>query len=94
MIRSGESPLTHPAFEGPVSGVLASMSCQLIRAGKLPPASFPVADIRLLSSVCSLVGLQVTGLGVSLGTTLEGTVVDDWLPLGVVPLSLGLYYFL
>ena len=90
MVRSGEGPLTHPASEGPVPRVFPRVTGQLIRPGKLPSTALVLAQIRFLPGVSPQMGLEVTGLGVSLWAALIGTGVDDGLPLGVVTLSLWL----
>ena len=53
---------------------------QLIRPGEPPAAALPVADVRLLPGVGSVVGLEVAGLGVGLPAVVEGAGVDDHLP--------------
>ena len=86
VVGPGECPLTHTALERPVPGVLPRVAGQLIGPGKLPPAALELAEIGLLPSVSTLMGLEVAGLGVCLGAALIGTVVDHWLTLGVVAL--------
>ena len=80
VVRSGEGPLTHSTLERFVAGVLSHVPGQLIRAGKLPAAVFPVADVRLLPRVSSQVGFQVTGLSIAFPTSRMVTGVVGKLP--------------
>jgi hypothetical protein len=73
--------------------VLPIVPGQLVRPRKLPSATLPTANIGLLSSVRSLVRLEVTRLGVGLDASLDGTLVDHRLSLCSVPLSLWLLCF-
>ena len=57
--------------------MFSGMSGQPIGTGKLPPAAFPVANVRLFSRMCPLVGFQVTRLGVGFGATFLRTMVND-----------------
>ena len=66
MVRAREGPLTEPALERPVAGVLAVVASQLVRASELPTAAFPAALVRLLARVRAEVRLQVRRLGVRL----------------------------
>lgn len=49
VVGPGESPLAHVALERPVSGVLAVMTREFVRARELPPATFPAAVVGLLT---------------------------------------------
>lgn len=49
VVRPGECPLAQVALEGPVSGVLAVMTREFVRACELPPAAFPAAVVGLLT---------------------------------------------
>lgn len=49
MVGAGEGALAQVALEGSVAGVLAEVTCELVGAGKLPAAAFPVAVVRLLT---------------------------------------------
>lgn len=49
VVRPGEGALTQVALEGPVSGVFAEMTSQLIGAGEFPSTAFPAAVVRLLT---------------------------------------------
>lgn len=49
VVGAGEGALAQVALERPVTGVLAEMTRQLIRAGELPSASLPVAVVRFLT---------------------------------------------
>lgn len=49
VVGPGERPLAQVALEGPVSGVLAVMTRELVRARELPPAAFPAAVVGLLT---------------------------------------------
>lgn len=49
VVRPGEGAFTQVALEGPVSGVFAEMTGQLIGAGEFPSTAFPAAVIRLLT---------------------------------------------
>ena len=73
MVRSGEGTLTEMALERPVPRVLAIVAGELVRAGKLPPTSLPVAAIGFFSSVGAQVGLEMTRLGVGFVTAGVGT---------------------
>ena len=66
VITPGESSVTKVTFEGFAPGVFAVVSGQLIRSGKLPVTALPATAVRLLTSVGSLVGLQVAALRVDL----------------------------
>ena len=66
MVRAREGPLTQPALERPVPGVLAVVASQLVRAGELPAATFPAALVRLLARVRAEMRLQVRRFGVRL----------------------------
>ena len=66
MVTPGKGPVTQVALEGFAASVFPQVSGQLVRAGKLPVAAFPAAEVGLLSSVGPLVGLQVAALGVHL----------------------------
>jgi len=66
MVRAREGPLTEPALERPVAGVLAVVASQLVRASELPAAAFPAALVRLLARVRAEVRLEVRRLGVRL----------------------------
>ena len=66
MVRAREGPLTEPALERPVAGVLAVVASQLVRASELPAAAFPAALVRLLARVRAEVRLQVRRLRVRL----------------------------
>ena len=62
--------------------MFSGMSGQLIGSGKLPTAAFPVANVRLFSRMCPLVGFQVTRLGVGFGATFLRTMVNDLFAFG------------
>lgn len=47
VVGSGEGPLAQQTFVGFLPGVLAVVTRQLIRAGKLPAAALPWAVVRL-----------------------------------------------
>lgn len=49
MVRPGEGALAQMALEGSVSGVLAEVTGQFIRTGKLPATTFPAAMVGLLA---------------------------------------------
>lgn len=49
VVRSGEGALAQMALEGSVSGVLAEVTGQFIRTGKLPATTFPAAMVGLLA---------------------------------------------
>ena len=66
MVTPGKSPITEVTFEWFHSCVFPVMSRQLIRSSKLPVTTLPATAVRLLTSVCSLVGLQVAALRVDL----------------------------
>ena len=66
MVTPGKSPITEVTLEGLHPRVFSVVSRQLVRPSKLPVTSLPAAEVRLLPSVGSLVGLQVTALGVNL----------------------------
>ena len=66
VVTPGKGPVTQVALEGFAASVFPQVSGQLVRAGKLPVAAFPAAEVGLLSSVGPLVGLQVAALGVHL----------------------------
>ena len=59
VIRPGEGTLTVGALERLDASVLAVVTGQLIRAGKLPGASLPGTFIWLLPSVGPQVSLEV-----------------------------------
>lgn len=49
MVGAGEGALAQVALEGSVPGVLAEVTRELVGAGKLPAAAFPVAVVGLLT---------------------------------------------
>lgn len=49
MVGPGEGALAQMALEGSVSGVLAEVTGQFIRTGKLPATTFPAAMVGLLA---------------------------------------------
>lgn len=59
VVRPGEGAFTQVALEGPVSGVFAEMTGQLIGAGEFPSTAFPAAVVWLLTGVSSEMRLQV-----------------------------------
>ena len=61
-----KSAITEVTSERFASRVFPQMSCELVRPGKPPVALRPRAAVRLLSSVRSLVSLQVGALRVNL----------------------------
>ena len=83
MVRSSKGSLAVGALEGLHSGVLAHVTGQLIRAGKLPVAPFPVALVWFLPSVGPLVSLEVRALGVHLGAARVGTAMHTFVALGL-----------
>ena len=66
VVTPGKGPVTQVALEGFAASVFPQVSGQLVRAGKLPVAAFPAAEVGLLSSVGPLVSFQVTALSVHL----------------------------
>ena len=66
VVGAAEGPFTQVALEGPVASVLAVVASQLVRPGKLPPATFPGAVVRLFARVCAQVGLEVRAFRVRL----------------------------
>ena len=81
VVRPGEGPLTHPALERTVPGVLAGVPRQLIRPCKPPAAALEITNIWLLSRVRPLMGLQMAGLGVGLHATFVRTMMHNLLAL-------------
>ena len=73
VITPSKSSVTKMTFEGFAASVFAVMPGELIRSGKLPVTSLPAAQVRLLPSVGSLVGLQMTALGVNLQRGLDNS---------------------
>ena len=73
VITPSKSSVTKMTFEGFAACVFAVMPGELIRSGKLPVTSLPAAQVRLLPSVGSLVGLQMTALGVNLQRGLDNS---------------------
>lgn len=59
VVGPGERPVAQVALEGPVPRVLAVVPGELVRAGELPAAAFPVAVVGLLTCVRPEVSLQV-----------------------------------
>ena len=57
MIGARKRSLAQPTPEGSISGVLAVVTRQLVRPGKLPAATLPIALVRLLAGVRSQVRL-------------------------------------
>ena len=49
VVRPGEGPVAEVALEGPVPGVLAIVTGELVGASELPAAAFPVAVVGLLT---------------------------------------------
>lgn len=49
VVRPGERPVAEVALEGPVAGVLAIVTGELVGAGELPAAAFPVAVVGLFT---------------------------------------------
>ena len=64
MVASGESPFAEMALERSVSGVFAVVTGKFVRSREFPPASFPIAMVRLLARVSPQVRLQMRRLGV------------------------------
>ena len=64
MIRAREATLADLALERLGSGVLAVVTSELVGAGKPPLAAIPGTKIWFLTSVDSLVSLQMGRLGV------------------------------
>lgn len=59
MVRSREAPAAYFTLEGFSSRMFPIVSGQLIRPGKAPEATGPGAQVRFLTGVYPLVGLQV-----------------------------------
>lgn len=76
MVGPGEGALTQVALEGSVSGVLAEVTGQFIRTGKLPSATFPIAMVRLLACMRSVVRLQVRTFCVGFATSRKSASVS------------------
>ena len=89
MVRAREGPLTEPALERPVAGVLAVVASQLVRASELPAAPFPAALVRLLARVRAEVRLEVRRLGVRLAAPGVRTRVHNYFPPTPVPSTSG-----
>ena len=83
MVGASERPLAVWTLERLHSGVLAHVPGELIRASKLPVAAFPVALVRFLPCVGSLVSFEVRALGVHLGASWVGAPVDALVALGL-----------
>lgn len=71
MVGSGEGPLTQVTLEGPVAGVFAEVTRELVGAGELPSTAFPAAVVGLLTGVSAQMCLQVGTLGVRLAAACE-----------------------
>ncbi len=83
VVRSSKSPLAVGTLEGLHSRVLAHVTGQLIRTGKLPVAALPVALVWFLPGVGPLVGFEVRALGVHLGAARVGAAVHTLVALGL-----------
>ncbi len=81
LIRSWKCPFAKSALKRPVSSVFPVMSGQFIRSGEFPTTSLVIADVRLLTSVCSQMGLQVTRLCVRLDASWMSAVMNHLFPL-------------
>ena len=66
MVTPGKSSITEMTLERFHSCVFPVMSRQFVRPSELPVTTLPTTAVRLLTSVCSLVGLQVAALRVDL----------------------------
>lgn len=66
VVTPREGSLTKVALEWPVSCVLAIVTGQFVRAGKLPATPLPGAVVGLLPRVSAQVGFEVRTLGVGL----------------------------
>ena len=66
MVTPGKSSITEVTLERFHSRVFPVVSRQFVRASKLPVTALPATAVRLLTSVGSLVGLQVAALRVDL----------------------------
>ena len=66
VVAAREGPLAQLALEGPVAGVLAVVTGELVGAGEFPAASLPATQVRLLPGVRAVVRLQVRALRVRL----------------------------
>ena len=76
VVRPGKRSVAHLASVGSDPGVFPHVPAQLVRAGELPAAALPGADVRLLPGVGPQVGLHVGGLVVRLGASVIRTIVN------------------
>lgn len=59
VVGPGKDLLADVALEGTLPGVFPVVAGQLVRPGEFPATAFPIANVRLLTGVCSKVAFEV-----------------------------------